>query len=258
MDEDRIIEILKGYKSNNISERDVIEHLKNLPFEDLSFAKIDHHRALRWGFPEVIFCHGKTPEQVKLIAERIIESGSNLFATKATDEMYQELRSVLPDARFNETAKTITYLKNEVQTLPGRLIIVTAGTSDLPVATESLETAHALGIETKLLADVGVAGIHRVMNFRDELLSASVIIVVAGMEGALPSVIAGLVSSPVIAVPTSIGYGASFNGLTPLLSMLNSCVPGIAVVNIDNGFGAAFLAFRLLSTLNRLRDANNE
>jgi NCAIR mutase (PurE)-related protein len=258
MEEDRIIEILKGYKSDQISERDVIEYLKNLPFEDLSFAKIDHHRALRWGFPEVIFCHGKTPEQVKIIAERIIESGSNLFATRADDEIFRELLTVLPDARYNETAKTITYIKREIKKLPGRLIIVTAGTSDLPIATESLETANVLGLEAKILADVGVAGIHRLMNFSEELHAASVIIVVAGMEGALPSVVAGLVSSPVIAVPTSIGYGASFNGLTPLLSMLNSCVPGIAVVNIDNGFGAAFLAFRFLSTLNKLKATNNE
>ena len=256
MDEEKIIELLKGYKAEQISERDVINTLRNLPFEDLTFAKIDHHRALRWGFPEVIFCHGKTPYQVKSIAERIVKSGSNLLATRASPDMFREIGSVIPDASYNETARTVSYVTNEIRHLRGKLIIVTAGTSDLPVAEEARETALILGLDTDFIADVGIAGIHRIMEYREELAGASAIIVVAGMEGALPSVIAGLISCPVIAVPTSVGYGASFNGLTPLLGMLNACVPGIAVVNIDNGFGAAFLAFRVLNTLNTLSEKN--
>jgi NCAIR mutase (PurE)-related protein len=256
MNEEKIIELLKGYKAEQISERDVINTLKNLPFEDITFAKIDHHRALRWGFPEVIFCEGKTPHQVRGIAERIVKSGSNLLATKVTPEMFTEIGTVIPDASYNETARTVSHVTNEIRHLRGKLIVVTAGTSDLPVAEEARETALILGLDTDLIADVGIAGIHRIIEYREELAGASAIIVVAGMEGALPSVVAGLISCPVIAVPTSVGYGASFNGLTPLLGMLNACVPGIAVVNIDNGFGAAFLAFRLLNTLNSLLEKN--
>ncbi len=256
MNEEKIRELLKGYKAEQISEGDVINTLKNLPFEDLTFAKIDHHRALRWGFPEVIFCEGKTPHQVRSIAQRIVKSGSNLLATKATPDMFTEISAVIPDASYNETARTVSHVTSEIRHLRGNLIIVTAGTSDLPVAEEARETALILGLDTDLIADVGIAGIHRIMEYREVLADASAVIVVAGMEGALPSVVAGLISCPVIAVPTSVGYGASFNGLTPLLGMLNACVPGIAVVNIDNGFGAAFLAFRLLNTLNTLLEKN--
>lgn len=254
MDEKNIIDLLARFRNGDLSESEIVEYLKKLPFEDLSFAKVDHHRALRWGFPEVIFCRGKQPEQVAAIARKIHEKGVNLFATRATREMYDLVRALVPAADFNETAGTISCVVKDPDRLPGRCLIITAGTSDLPVAHEARETARMLGIDASLIADIGVAGIHRVLHFREELERAEIIIVIAGMEGALPSVVAGLVTAPVIAVPTSIGYGTSFSGITPLLGMLNSCVPGTAVMNIDNGFGAAFLAYRILATLRRLRE----
>lgn len=254
MDHEKIIEILRRFKNGGISEADTAAFMENLPFEDVGFAKIDHHREMRWGFPEVIFGRGKTPSQVRIIAQKIAGTGSNLLATHATEEMYLAVQEVLPEARYNEAGKTITCLRKEVKKLPGRVPIVTAGTSDMPVAAEALETGLTLGLDAWMIQDVGVAGIHRVMNHRGDLDAASVIIVIAGMEGALASVIAGMVSSPVIAVPTSVGYGASFSGLTPLLGMLNSCVPGVAVMNIDNGFGAAFLAFKILNTISRMKE----
>ena len=252
MDKENIIEILHKYKSGSICEDEVLDYLKKFPYENLVFAKIDHHRALRWGFPEVIYCPGKTPDQVKEISLNITKKNFNLLATRASEEIYQTVKKAIPDAKFNEIGKTITCIKKERNKIKGKVIIVTAGTSDIPVATEALETGKMLGLDISIIIDIGVAGIHRVLDHKNLLDSASVIIVIAGMEGALASVVGGLVSSPVIAVPVSIGYGASFEGLTPLLSMLNSCVPGIAVMNIDNGFGAAFLAFKILNTLNTI------
>ncbi|MCU0822893.1 MAG: nickel pincer cofactor biosynthesis protein LarB, partial [Spirochaetes bacterium] len=228
MQKEKIIEILRNYKNGSISDEDVFAYIKNLPYEDLSFARIDHHREMRWGFPEVIFSQGKTPEQVAIIAEKIIQNGSNLLATRASREVYDAVRIKLPEASYNETGKIISRAVKKITKLAGKVIIVTAGTSDIPAGTEALETGNMLGLDISMICDVGVAGIHRVMNHRDELDKAAIVIVFAGMEGALASVIAGLISSPVIAVPTSVGYGASFNGLTPLLGMLNSCVPGVA------------------------------
>jgi len=253
MQKDKILEILKKYKNGSISDDDVFAYIKDLPYEDISFARIDHHREMRWGFPEVIFCQGKTPDQVSKIAEKIIEKGSNLLATRASREVYDAVKINLPDAEYNETGKTITQAVKKITKLKGGVIIVTAGTSDIPAATEAFETGKILGLDISMICDVGVAGIHRVMNHREDLEKAAIVIVFAGMEGALASVIAGLISSPVIAVPTSVGYGASFNGLAPLLGMLNTCVPGVAVMNIDNGFGAAFLAFKILNTLKNIK-----
>jgi len=252
MEKNKIVDLLKEYKAGKITENEALDYIEKLPYEDLDFARIDHHRALRWGFPEVIFCEGKTPYQVKEIAKKISERDNNLLATRADEDAYKAVKNDLPNAEYNETGKTITYIKTEIKKLKGKVIIVTAGTSDIPVATEAIETGKMLGLDTAIIFDIGVAGIHRVMDHKDVLNSASVIIVIAGMEGALASVIAGLSSAPVIAIPTSTGYGTSFNGLTPLLGMLNSCVPGIGVMNIDNGFGGAFLAFRILKTMNKL------
>lgn len=252
MQENNLKEILNKYKKGDIREDEAVDYLKNLPYEDITFARIDHHREMRWGFPEVIFCQGKSPEQVSAIAQKIIERGSNLLATRASEDVYKAVKEKIPQAEYNETGRTITRVGKKVSKLPGSVIIVTAGTSDIPIATEAIVTGEILGLDIKMICDVGVAGIHRVMNHKDELVNASIVIVLAGMEGALASVIAGLIPSPVIAVPTSVGYGASFNGLTPLLGMLNSCVPGVAVMNIDNGFGAAFLAFKTLNMVKRL------
>ncbi|MDY6934223.1 MAG: nickel pincer cofactor biosynthesis protein LarB [Spirochaetota bacterium] len=252
MSRDTIIEILNRFKNGKISDDEVLDYIEKLPYEDISFARIDHHRALRWGFPEVIYCPGKTPQQVREIAKKITDRGYNLLATRASQIVFDAVKESLPEAQYNKTGKTITYIKNDIKKIEGRVTIVTAGTSDIPIGNETLETGNILGLDTSIIIDIGVAGIHRVMDHKDELDSSSVIIVIAGMEGALASVIAGMVSSPVIAVPTSTGYGAAFNGLTPLLGMLTSCVPGVAVMNIDNGFGAAFLAFRILNTLNKL------
>lgn len=252
MSKEKIRELLEGYKKNLVSQDEVLSFLEHLPFEDISFAKIDHHRELRWGFPEVVFCQGKTPAQVKAISRRILERDSNLLATRMSRETYEAIREDFPGARYNETGLTLSLVKKDIPLIPGRVHIVTAGTSDMPVAEEAIETGRMLGLDVASIQDIGVAGMHRVMHYRKEIESAAVIIVIAGMEGALASVIAGLVSSPVIAVPTSIGYGASFQGIAPLLSMLNSCVPGIAVMNIDNGFGASFLAYKILKTAGRL------
>ncbi len=244
-------QLLENYKNGLVSEDDALAYLRGLPFEDISFAKVDHHREIRWGFPEVIFCQGKTPAQVAAIARSIVDRGSNLLATRADSAAFGAVKELIPDASYNAEARTISLCKNPPPPVKGEVLVATAGTADIPVAAESLETGRMLGLEISMVNDIGVAGIHRVMHHREEILKAAVIIVVAGMEGALASVIAGMVTAPVIAVPASTGYGAAFGGLAPLLGMLNSCVPGVAVVNIDNGFGAAFLAFKILTTLKR-------
>ena len=228
---------------------DALQSLRTLPFEDLGFSKIDHHRQLRTGFPEVIFCQGKTVEHVKQISERILAAGHPLLATRATPDMYAAVQAVQPTARYNELGRTITVSQSTEETGAPGILVVSAGTSDLPVAEEAAETAQMMGNPPERLYDVGVAGLHRLMSNHEKLLAARVIIVVAGMEGALPSVVGGLVDCPVIAVPTSIGYGASFGGLAALLGMLNSCASGVTVVNIDNGFGAGYSA----SLINRLK-----
>ncbi len=219
----------------------VLAEMRGQPFEDLGFARVDHHRAIRQGFPEVILGLGKTPEQITAIAGRIVERGHPLLVTRADELAYHHLQARIPEARFHPTARAIT-LKREVAPGKGVVAIASAGTSDLPVAEEAAVTADLMGNQIERIFDVGVAGIHRVLSEHGRLAAARVIIVVAGMEGALPSVVAGMVSVPVIAVPTSIGYGASFGGIAALLGMLNSCANGVAVVNIDNGYGAGCIA----------------
>jgi len=253
MTDKQILRLLNDFKRGEVTQRHVIEILASQLIESLGFAQIDHHRKVRLGFPEVILCEGKTGLQVAAIARRIANKGTPVLATRASREHYRSVRKHLRKARYNDTARTIT--GNEHLVKPqgeGKILIVTAGTSDLPVAEEARECARMMGNETELLVDVGVAGIHRILTQTDKLRSASVIIVIAGMEGALPSVVGGLVDVPVIAVPTSVGYGTSFGGVSALLGMLNSCASGVTVVNIDNGFGAAFAASRI----NRLRSVS--
>ncbi len=215
--------------------------LRDLPYEDLGFARIDHHRPIRQGFPEVILGLGKTAEQITAIASRIVDRGDPLLVTRAEEAVWNHLQSRIPAADYNPVARTIT-LKRGMTSGKGTIAIASAGTSDLPVAEEAAVTADFMGNEVDRLYDVGVAGIHRLLRERDRLSTARVIIVVAGMEGALPSVVAGMVDVPVIAVPTSVGYGASFGGIAALLGMLNSCANGVSVVNIDNGYGAGCIA----------------
>ena len=226
----------------------LLQFLRHGAFEDLGFARVDHHRSIRQGFPEVIFGLGKTPEQIAAIGERIVNAGNNLLVTRTTAEAHQVLTRTLPSAVFHDTARTITLKVSDPPRGKGTIVVAAAGTADLPVAEEAGICAEAMGNEVERLYDVGVAGIHRLLAVHDRLTAARVIIVVAGMEGALPSVVGGLVDVPVIAVPTSVGYGASLGGLTALLAMLNSCATGVSVVNIDNGFGAAAIA----SSINHL------
>jgi len=238
----RLEDILDRVASGRLRPADALRELKDFPYCDLDFAKVDHHRELRKGFPEIIFGLGKTPDQILKIALEIIKKGSNLLATRVEPEAYKKIRSKLPKAAYNPLARTLSYKQKTAVTGTGRIAIITAGTSDIPVAEEAAVTCDILGNDTVRIYDVGVAGLHRLLGEMDKIRGARVIITVAGMEGALPSVVAGLVAAPVIAVPTSIGYGASFKGLAALLAMLNSCPGGVAVVNIDNGFGAGYLA----------------
>lgn len=247
MEIEKLKSLLVQVKDGEIAVDDALHSLRTLPFEDLGFSKIDHHRQLRTGFPEVIFCEGKTVAHVKQISERILAAGHPLLATRATPPMYEAVKGIEPTARYNALGRTITVAQSQDAGTPG-ILVVSAGTSDLPVAEEAAETAQMMGNQPERLYDVGVAGLHRLISNHEKLLTARVIIVIAGMEGALPSVIGGLVDCPVIAVPTSIGYGASFGGLAALLGMLNSCASGVTVVNIDNGFGAGYSA----SLINRL------
>jgi len=242
MDPESLKELLEKLRRGEVSVDEVLEAIRRLPFEDLGFAKVDSHRAIRCGGPEVIFCQNKTPEQVALIAKKILSGGSNLLATRATPEHFAAVKDKLPDAEYHAAARIVSLVQCETLKGKGTIGIVTAGTSDIPVAEEARVTAEALGNPVTVFYDVGVAGIHRVLAHFDELHRCNVLIVVAGMEGALASVVGGLVSKPVIGVPTSVGYGASFGGIAPLLTMLNSCATGVAVMNIDNGFGAAYFA----------------
>jgi len=244
MNEPDIRGLLAAVKKGRVSSDQAIARLKNLPFEDLGFAKIDHHRSLRQGYPEVIFARGKSPKQVAEIVRGMLraKASHNILITRADAKTYRAVRRGAPRAKFHPLSGAITICRSNAITGKGLILIVTAGTSDIPVAEEALLTAEMMGNRAEALCDVGVAGLHRLLKHRDKLVSARVIICAAGMEGALPSVVAGLVSVPVIAVPTSTGYGASFSGLTALLAMLNSCASNISVVNIDNGFGAACVA----------------
>ncbi|MDR3776459.1 MAG: nickel pincer cofactor biosynthesis protein LarB [Terracidiphilus sp.] len=242
MDPDRIEALLNEVREGRTSVDHAMERLHDLPFEDLGFAKIDHHRTLRTGMPEVIFAAGKTTEQVATIFARMAQAGGNVLATRASREAYEAVLAVEPRAEFHELARAITLLQTPTVPGKGTIAVVCAGTSDLPVAEEAVETARILGNTVELISDVGVAGIHRLLAQKSSLQSARVLIVCAGMEGALPTVVGGLVNAPVLAVPTSVGYGASFGGIAALLGMLNTCSPNVSVVNIDNGFGAACMA----------------
>ena len=244
MNIEHIRSLLARVRDGTIDVEKAVSTLKSLPFEDLGFAHIDHHRLLRRGFPEVILCEGKTIEQVVTIAEKIVEKGTTLLATRADPEMAEAIQKAIPSAQYNVSARTVVALTESGIPTKGRgtILVVSAGTSDIPVAEEAAVTAEVMGNKVERLFDVGVAGLHRLLAHRDLLQSARVIVVVAGMEGALASVVGGLGDVPVIAVPTSIGYGASFGGLAALLGMLNSCSPGVTVVNIDNGFGAGYAA----------------
>jgi hypothetical protein len=235
-------EVASGSLDTATAERRVIEALRARPFADLGFARVDHHRAFRNGFPEVVLGIGKTPAQIARIAAEIVGRGSTLLVTRADQKTYEAVRDVVPAATYHSEAGIIALRQGDVCPGKGVILIVAAGTSDLPVAEEAAHTATLMGNEVDRLYDVGVAGIHRLLGERERLDAARVIIVVAGMEGALPSVVSGLVAVPVVAVPTSIGYGASFGGIAALLGMLNSCASGVSVVNIDNGFGAASIA----------------
>jgi pyridinium-3,5-biscarboxylic acid mononucleotide synthase len=246
---DRIKELLESARAGRIAIDEAVERLARLPYEDLEFARVDHHREMRLGFPEVILGQGKTAEQIAKIAERILANSSNLLITRTTEEVFLAIQKTAPDAEFHRQARMISVARDRTERGHGAIAVISAGTSDIPVAEEAAITATVMGNRVLRIYDVGVAGIHRLFGARESFESAGVIIVVAGMEGALPSVVGGLVSVPVIAVPTSIGYGASFDGLAALLGMLNSCASNVSVVNIDNGFGAGFVA----SLINRKR-----
>jgi len=233
---------MERVKSGAVSLNKALGILKDLPYKDLGFAKVDCHRRLRRGFPEVIFGKGKTPEQIVKIAKKIISHDGTLLITRTDKKVFGKIKKICPKAIFDEKARMIYFSKRSPIVKKGIVLVVTAGTGDIPVAEEARITLEVMRNKVEILYDVGVAGVHRILDRRDVLEKANVIIVIAGMEGALASVVSGLVSRPVIAVPTSIGYGASFEGLAPLLTMMNSCSPGVAVVNIDNGFGAAYMA----------------
>jgi NCAIR mutase (PurE)-related protein len=243
MSPERVREILDRVASGALSPDAALGLLKTLPFEDLGFAKVDHHRALRSGFPEVIFGEGKSASQIIAIARRMSETGQNVLVTRLSPEPAREVLAAMPDLDYRADAR-VASLRRAAPTFRGRgtVLVVAAGTADLPVAEEAAVTAEFVGNRVERLVDVGVAGIHRLLAHHEELRRASVLVVVAGMEGALPSVVGGIVDRPVIAVPTSVGYGASFGGIAALLGMLNSCAAGVTVVNIDNGFGAAIAA----------------
>ncbi len=234
-----LADIFEKYKQGELDLPEALQMVSNHGIDEMGFATIDTDRLHRTGIPEMIYGAGKTTEQVKQIAERMYKNGSDVLASRITPEMGAAILSVIPEAKYNELARTISYRHHDVQDSKGYIAVVAAGTSDMPVAEEAAETARFLGNEVKTIYDVGVAGIHRLFHKLDVIRGARVIIVVAGMEGALGSVIGGLVDKPVIGVPTSVGYGSNFQGLSALLSMLNSCANGISVVNIDNGFGAA-------------------
>jgi NCAIR mutase (PurE)-related protein len=248
MNADQIKKLFQQVQRGKVSPDEAVRQLQHMPFEDLGFAKLDHHRAVRSGMPEVIFSQGKTPTHVAAIFEGLANRKTNVLATRATVMQYEEVRSRVPKAEYHNLARCITLQQDKKKYGKGKIAVISAGTSDIPVAEEALVTAGIMGNDVQHVYDVGVAGIHRLLANRQTFTAARVVIVCAGMEGALPSVVGGMVGVPVIAVPTSIGYGASFQGLAALLGMLNSCASNVSVVNIDNGFGAGYVA----SMINRL------
>ena len=248
MNAESIRKLFEQVRSGKLRPDDAVARLRHLPFEDLGFAKVDHHRALRVGMPEVILGQGKTPAQVAAIFARLAKHGGNILSTRASDKQFAAVKKKIRGAEYRELGRAIVLQRDRTKYGKGVIAVVSAGTSDIPVAEEAVITAEMMGNEVMHFYDVGVAGIHRLLAHREELAKARVVIVCAGMEGALPSVVGGLVGVPVIAVPTSVGYGASFEGLAALLGMLNSCASNVSVVNIDNGFGAGYVA----SLINRL------
>lgn len=242
MHPDKLRSIIADVADGKISIDDATEALKSLPYEDLGFAKLDHHRHLRRGFPEVIFCENKTSEQIVAIVNKMVEQEYNVLATRISPEAFEAVQAIHKKASYNQKAHAMLLIMRPIKRRKGNIAIITAGTSDIPVAEEAAVTSEMMGCHVKRIYDVGVAGIHRLIDKRDEIAESDSVVVVAGMEGALASVVGGLVECPVIAVPTSVGYGASFGGLAALLGMLNSCSPGVSVVNIDNGFGAGYSA----------------
>lgn len=251
MDPVALLELLKAVARGESTPEAASGELARLPFSDLGFARVDHHRALRQGVPEVVYGPGKTPEQVLAIARDILSREQTLLVTRATFDQATLLQTELPACSYNPQARTVSAKAANQQTLPGRVAIVTAGTSDLPVAEEAEVTLDCCGVASERIVDVGVAGLHRLLAAQSRIEAADVVIVVAGMEGALPSVVGGLIATPVVAVPTSVGYGAALNGFTALAAMLTSCASGVTVVNIDNGFGAALAAVRILRAASR-------
>ena len=248
-------DLLEQLRSGDCSVDQAVARLRDLPYQDLDFAKVDHHRAIRQGFPEVVFGQGKTPEQIASIASTVLTRSDRLLVTRASADAYAETRDLVADARYEELARCIVVDRRiDRRGLPG-VAVLCAGTADLPVASEAVLTAEIIGCEVELISDVGVSGLHRLLDHLPRLRRCRALVVVAGMEGALPSVVGGLVDTPIVAVPTSIGYGASFGGLAALLAMLNSCAPGIGVVNIDNGFGAGYLA-AMINLTSRQRPAD--
>lgn len=248
MDKQFLLELLQQVQAGRLPIDDAYAKLRALPFDNLGYAVVDNHRAIRTGFPEVIYCAGKTPEQAAAIFARLVQHNGRVLATRADRAIYTQIHAAVPEAIFDEDARAVYYLRDtealrqEQQDASAPVLVVSAGTSDIPVAEEAALTAGLLGCRIDKLFDVGVAGLHRILHRQADLQRAAAIVVAAGMEGALASIVAGLTASPVIAVPTSVGYGASFHGLAALLAMLNTCAPGVAVVNIDNGFGAGFMA----------------
>jgi len=245
MNSSDLTKLLESVRAGKTGVQTALRRLKHLPFEDVSYAHIDHHRSLRHGMPEVIYCEGKTVEQVAGIVKRMRKAGSDVLATRASAKMYQAIKRIDRSAVYHKDSGAVVISRSQKPATQGVVLVLSAGTSDIPVAEEAAVTAQALGSTVRTAYDVGVAGIHRLFSKKDLLDAARVIIVVAGMDGALPSVVGGLVDKPVIAVPTSVGYGAGFQGLAPLLTMLNSCASGVAVMNIDYGCGAGVLAHRI-------------
>jgi pyridinium-3,5-biscarboxylic acid mononucleotide synthase len=246
MNRESLQQLIQDLYDKKIEPQEAYQRLKNLPYEDLGFAQLDHHRSLRNGMPEVIYCEGKTPDQILTLIRKMDQAETDILATRLAPDVHQQIQSDLPSqAHYNPVGRTLILQRNPTQKKIGHILILTAGTSDIPIAEEAVATAGLLGSRVETAYDVGVAGIHRLLDKMDRLREARVIIVAAGMDGALASVVGGLVESPVIAVPTRVGYGAAFEGLAALLTMLNSCAPGVSVVNIENGFGAGCLAHRI-------------
>ena len=242
MNEDALKKLLESVRGGEMNVDEAVSQLRYLPFEELGFATVDHHRAIRCGFPEVIYCSGKTNEQISSIFSSLVQNGGNVLATRAEPDAYEAVAAEFPEAEYHRAARAITYRPGEPVEPIGHVAIVAAGTSDLPVAAEAFVTAEIMGARVTTHYDVGVAGLHRLLACGEQLQLANAVVVVAGMEGALPSVVGGLVAVPVIAVPTSVGYGASFGGVAALLGMLNSCASGVSVVNIDNGFAGGYIS----------------